>query len=99
MPKKSGKLRPLGLPTWADTWLQDVLRLLLEAYYEPQWSPPAHGVRPGRGCHTARQEMTKAWKGGKWFVEGDIAPCCDRFDHEVMLSRLRETLHDNRCLR
>src|SRR5919204_2092032 len=96
IPKKSGKLRPLGLPTWSDKLLQEVMRLILEAYYEPQFSPHAHGFRPGRGCHTALQEITKAWKGVKWFVEGDISQCFDSFDHAVMLSILRDTLHDNR---
>ena len=99
IPKKSGKLRPLGLPTWSDKLVQEVIRLILEAYYEPQLSPYAHGFRPGRGCHTALQEITKAWKGVKWFVEGDISQCFDSFDHKVMLSILRDTLHDNRFLR
>jgi retron-type reverse transcriptase len=52
-PKKSGKLRPLGLPTWRDKLLQEVIRSMLEAYYDPQFSSHAHGCRSGRGCHTA----------------------------------------------
>jgi retron-type reverse transcriptase len=47
-----GKRRPLGLPTWSDKLLQEVIRSLLEAYYEPQFSDRSHGFRPGRGCHT-----------------------------------------------
>ncbi len=89
----------MKIPTWSDTLLQEVIRLILEAYYEPQCSPHSHGFRPGRGCHTALQEITKAWKGVKWFVEGDISQCFESFDHEVMLSILRDTLHDNRFLR
>jgi retron-type reverse transcriptase len=54
------------------------MRSLLEAYYEPQFSPCSHGFRPGRGCHTALSEMYYKWIGTKWFVEGDIAHC---FDH------------------
>ena len=53
IPKKSGKLRPLGLPTWSNKLVQEVVRLLLEAYYEPTFSDHSHGFRPGRGCHTA----------------------------------------------
>ncbi len=53
IPKKSGKLRPLGLPSWSDKLVGEVIRLLLEAYYEPQFSGRSHGFRPGRGCHTA----------------------------------------------
>jgi hypothetical protein len=48
-----GKLRPLGIPTWTDKLLQEVIRLILEAYYEPQFSLHSHGFRPDRGCHAA----------------------------------------------
>jgi retron-type reverse transcriptase len=77
IPKKLGKRRPLGLPTWTDKLLQEVIRSILEAYYEPQFSPNSHGFRPGRGCHTALGEITKRWRGVKWFIEGDISQCLD----------------------
>jgi group II intron reverse transcriptase/maturase len=75
------------------------MRSLLNAYYEPQFSPHSHGFRPGRGCHTALGDITRHWRGVKWFVEGDIAQCFDRLDHSVMLSILSERIHDNRFLR
>ena len=50
-------MRPLGLPSWSDKLVGEVVRLLLEAYYEPQFSDRSHGFRPGRGCHTALREM------------------------------------------
>ena len=53
IPKKNGKIRPLGLPSWSDKLVGEVIRLLLEAYYEPRFSGRSHGFRPGRGCHTA----------------------------------------------
>ena len=53
IPKKDGKKRPLGMPSWSDKLLGEVIRLLLEAYYEPQFSDHSHGFRPARGCHTA----------------------------------------------
>jgi group II intron reverse transcriptase/maturase len=99
IPKKSGKLRPLGIPTWSDKLLQDVMRSLLEAYYEPQFSRHSHGFRPGRGCHTALGEITQHWRGVKWYIEGDLVQCFDRLDHSVLLSTLNEKLHDNRFLR
>ena len=73
VPKKSGKLRPLGIPTWSDKLLQEVVRSLLDADYEPQFSPHSHGSRPHRGCHTALGEITRHWRGVKWFIEGDIS--------------------------
>ncbi len=97
--KKNGKLRPLGIPTWTDKVLQEAIRLILEAYYEPQFSPHSHGFRPDRGCHTALREMEQTWTGTKWYVEGDIAQCFDRLDHQVLIGILREKLHDNRFLR
>jgi retron-type reverse transcriptase len=63
IPKKSGKLRPLGLPTWSDKLVADVVRMLLEAYYDVQFSGHSHGFRPGRGCHTALSEVVDVWKG------------------------------------
>lgn len=99
IPKKNGKLRPLGVPTWSDKLLQEVIRSLLEAYYEPQFSDNSHGFRPGRGCHTALRKIVERGKGTKWFIEGDISACFDRIDHQVLLGILREKIHDGRFLR
>jgi group II intron reverse transcriptase/maturase len=99
IPKKNGQKRPLGLPSWSDKLLQEVIRLILEAYYEPQFSDHSHGFRPERGCHTALTKVKETWTGTKWFLEGDITQCYDRIDHQVLLAILREKLHDNRFLR
>ena len=99
IPKPNGKTRALGIPTGPDKLLQEVIRMILEAYYEPQFSDHSHGFRPGRGCHTALSEVVNTWKGTRWFVEGDIKGCFDNIDHEVLLSVLGEKLHDNRFLR
>ena len=96
--KGSAKLRPLGIPTWSDKLLQEVMRSVLEAYYEPQFSTTSHGFRPGRGCHTALKHIFCAWQGTKWFIEGDIKGCFDNIDHSILLSILREKIHDNRFL-
>jgi group II intron reverse transcriptase/maturase len=99
IPKKSGKRRALGLPTWSDKLLQEVLRSILEAYYEPQFSQYSHGFRPGRGCHTALGEITRHWRGVKWYIEGDVTQCFECLDHQILLSILQEQIHDNRFLR
>jgi len=99
IPKKDGKQRPLGLPSWSDKLLGEVMRLLLEAYYEPRFSDCSHGFRPARGCHTALCEVADHWTGTTWFIEGDISQCFDRLDHQVMVETLGEKILDHRFLR
>ncbi len=99
IPKKSGKLRPLGLPSWSSKVMQEVVRQLLDAYFEPTFSDRSHGFRPGRGPHTALSEIVHGWKGVHWVIEGDISDCFGRLDHEVLLNILGERIHDNRFLR
>jgi group II intron reverse transcriptase/maturase len=99
IPKKNGKLRPLGLPGWTDKLVGEVMRLLLEAYYEPRFSDRSHGFRARRGCHTALREVANTWTGTTWLIEGDISDCFGSLDHEVMLSALSEKIHDHRFLR
>ncbi|WP_308117161.1 reverse transcriptase/maturase family protein [Streptomyces guryensis] len=99
IPKKNGKLRPLGLPSWEDKLVGEVVRLLLEAFYEPQFSSRSHGFRKGRGCHTALGEVQRTWSGTVWFIEGDISDCFGSVDHEILLRILAEKIQDNRFLR
>jgi group II intron reverse transcriptase/maturase len=99
IPKRNGKTRPLGLPTWSDKLVGEVVRLLLEAFYEPTFSDRSHGFRPGRGCHTALRQVAIAWTGTTWFVEGDISDCFGSLDHDTMIGILAEKIHDNRFLR
>jgi len=98
IPKKNRKLRPLGLPTWSDKLLQEAIRSILEAYYEPRFSNHSHGFRAGRGCHTALCEIRENWIGTKWFIEGDIRGCFDNINHQRLLEILSEHIRDNRFL-
>ena len=99
IPKTNGRRRPLGLPPWSDKLVGEVVRLLLEAYYEPQFSDDSHGFRPRRGCHTALSKIADTWTGTTWFIEGDISDCFGSLDHETMIKILAEKIHDNRFLR
>jgi group II intron reverse transcriptase/maturase len=99
IPKKNGKRRPLGLPSWSDKLVGEAVRLLMEAYYEPTFSDHSHGFRPGRGCHTALSEVANTWTGTTWFIEGDISDCFGSLDHSITLEILSEKIHDNRFLR
>jgi retron-type reverse transcriptase len=99
LPKDGTDVRAIGIPSWSDKLLQEATRMMLEAYYEPQFSDLSHGFRPGRGCHTALREIYYHWKGITWFLEGDIRGCFDGIDHTVLLSILREKILDRRFLR
>jgi group II intron reverse transcriptase/maturase len=99
IPKKNGRLRPLGMPTWSDKLVGEAVRLLLEAIYEPQFSDSSHGFRKFRGCHTALREINNTWTGTTWLIEGDISDCFGSLDHEILLRVLAEKIHDNRFLR
>jgi len=99
IPKKNGKTRPLGLPTWSDKLVGEVARLLLEACYEPTFSARSHGFRKNRGCHTALREIECTWTGTVWFVEGDISDCFGSIDHDILAGILAEKIHDQRFLR
>jgi group II intron reverse transcriptase/maturase len=96
--KGTTKKRPLGMPTWSDKVVAEVVRLLLEAYYDVRFSDRSHGFRPGRGCHTALEEVAHTWTGTHWFVEGDIADCFGSLDHQILVSILAEKIHDGRFL-
>src|SRR5438128_8186227 len=97
--KPKGGKRPLGMPTWSDKMVQEVIRSILEAYYEPQFSKHSHGFRPKRGCQTALTEVHETWLGTKWLIEGDIKGCFDNIDHTILMNILRENIRDNRFLR
>src|SRR5437588_776645 len=96
--KRNGKKRPLGLPVWSDKLLAEVIRLILNAYYDVQFSDHAHGFREGRGCHTALQEIYHTWGSATWIIEGDISDCFGSLPHNLILSVLSEKIHDGRFL-
>ena len=89
----------LGMPSWSDKLLQEVMRMILEAYYEPQFREYSHGFRPNRGCHTALLEIKRKWRGPRWFIETDIKGCYDNINHAVLLETLSRKVKDERFLK
>lgn len=96
--KNSNKKRPLGIPSTDDKLIQEVVRMILEAIYEPTFSKYSHGFRPRRSCHTALSEISTLFTGAKWFIEGDIKACFDSFDHHVTIHLLRKRIKDEAFL-
>ena len=92
--KNSSKKRPLGIPSANDKLVQEVVRMMLESIYEPNFSENSHGFRPHRSCHTALLQIERTFTGAKWFVEGDIQACFDSFDHHVLIEILRRRIDD-----
>ena len=99
IPKKNGKMRPLGIPAFEDKLVQEVVRMILEAIYEGHFETTSHGFRPKRSCHTALLHIQKTFNGAKWFIEGDIKGFFDNIDHDVLVGILRERISDDRFIR
>ena len=98
IPKKNGKLRPLGIPSFRDKLVQEVLRLILEALYEPTFLDNSHGFRPGRSCHTALVQVKTTCKGTNWVIEGDIKGFFDNIAFDKLLEILSRRIGDGRFL-
>ena len=99
IPKKNGKMRPLGIPSFDDKLVQEVMRIMLESIYEGSFEDVSHGFRPNRSCHTALSQIQLRFTGAKWFVEGDIKDFFNNINHDEMVSTLAERIKDERFLR
>ena len=97
--KANGKQRPLGIPTFTDKLVQEVLRMILEAVYEPIFLDCSHGFRPKRSCHTALQSIKKGFNGARWFIEGDIKGCFDNIEHNTLISLINNKIKDARFIK
>jgi group II intron reverse transcriptase/maturase len=98
IPKRNGTLRPLGIPSFADKLVQEVVRLLLQAIYEPIFKDTSHGFRPARSCHTALAQVKTTCKGTNWVIEGDIQGFFDNINHVKLLEILSRKIADGRFL-
>lgn len=93
------KKRPLGIPTFTDKLVQEVLRMVLEAVYEPVFLNVSHGFRPKKSCHTALTSLKKEFNGTRWFVEGDIKGCFDTIDHAALVGFVNNKIKDARIIK
>ena len=99
IPKKSGKLRKLGIPTVTDRVVQAALKLVLEPIFEADFQPCSYGFRPGRRQHDAIAEIQYyATRGYERVLEADIRACFDEIGHVPLMDRLRARIKDKRVL-
>ena len=88
----------LTVPPFRDKLLQEVVRMYLEAIYEPLFDSHSHGFRPNKSCHTALKQIQNEFTGVPWIIEGDIAHCFDSIDHRLMIKILGKKIKDQRFL-
>lgn len=99
IPKKNGKMRPLGIPSFDDKLIQEMIRMILQTIYEGYFEKSSHGFRPNKSCHTALNAIQKSFTGAKWFIEGDMKGFFDNIDHKIMIGILSKRIKDEKFLR
>lgn len=95
IPKANGKMRALGIPSPRDKIVQEVMRMILEAIFEPSFLNNSHGFRPGRSCHTALRQI-RGWQAIDWFIEADIKGCFDNINQTKLAELLSKRIQDQR---
>lgn len=101
IPKASGKVRRLGIPTVADRVVQASLKLVLEPIFETDFKPCSYGFRPKRRAQDAIAEihyLGSPPRNYEWVFEADIEACFDRIDHTALMGRVRDRVGDKRVL-
>ena len=102
IPKSSGKVRSLGIPTVADRVVQASVKLVLEPIFEADFKPCSYGFRPKRRAQDAIAEihfLGSPPRNYEWVFEGDIEACFDTIDHTALMGRVRDRIGDKRVLR
>jgi len=95
-PKASGGKRPLSIGSPKDKIVQEALRMILEAIYEPHFSEYSHGFRPARSCHSALKIFYTKFQEANWIIEGDNSKCFDTIDHAKLMSLIEHRIQDRR---
>ena len=99
IPKSSGKLRRLGIPTVIDRVVQAALKLVLEPIFEAGFQPCSYGFRPNRRAQDAIAEIHHfTTQRYHWVLEADIEACFDTIDHTALMELIRRRIADKRVL-
>lgn len=94
--RENGNMRPLGIPSVEDKLIQMVLKEILEAIFEADFSDSSHGFRPGKSCHTAIKELNNEVmkRPINFVVEVDIKRFFDTVNHKWLYEMLRQRISD-----
>jgi group II intron reverse transcriptase/maturase len=99
IPKPSGGVRMLGIPTVVDRVIQQMLLQTLTPIFEPLFSEHSYGFRPGRSAHDAVRAAQQYAQGGKdWVVDIDITKFFDHVNHDILMGRIGKVIRDKRVL-
>lgn len=99
IPKKSGQMRPITISPPRDKIVQESMRIILNAIYEPLFMEQSHGFRPGRGCHSALKQVNQKFQSTVWLIEGDIEKCFDKIDHTKLMNLIEGKILDRKFTR
>jgi len=92
--KSTGGTRILTIAPPRDKIVQESIRMILSAIYEPVFLNTSHGFRPKRSCHTALKYVYLKFKPVCWVIEGDIAKCFDTIDHTKLMNLIENKILD-----
>lgn len=98
IPKANGKTRPLGIQGPEEKIIQEIIRMILEAIYEPSFLNCSHGFRKDKGCLTAINYIRQNFDGVSYIIEGDITKCYDSFNHKRLVTLLQRRIHDQKFI-
>jgi len=99
IPKASGGVRQLGIPTVADRMIQQMVLQVLQPRFDPTFSEHSYGFRPGRSAHQAVKAAKRyVQEGRRWVVDVDLEKFFDRVNHDILMSRLAKRMEDKRML-
>jgi group II intron reverse transcriptase/maturase len=96
IPKASGGTRPLSIGTPRDKIIQEAMRMILEAIYEPNFSDNSHGFRPLRSCHSALKAFYTNFQDSQWLIEGDLSNCFYSIEHNKLMNLIERKISDRR---
>lgn len=100
IPKASGGIRELGIPTVQDRMIQQAILQVLQPILDPTFHPQSYGFRPGRSAHQAiRQVQSFIGEGREYCVDVDIEKFFDRVNHDLLMDRVRKRIKDERLIR